>query len=255
MLRFQAHRGDSFLFPENTMASYRAAIREGYLLIELDPRYTSDGHFVLLHDPSVNRTGRRADGSALEVNTRLTDITLEEARQLEYGSWKDEKFRGEQLPTLADVLAMVREAPQVALKLDNVWNYYPPEVRKAFLKELADSGLGSQIGLTFCKMELIPEVVAALPQAQIHWDGTCNPENFRKVAEMAAGHQIYFWLCFDNPETSWYKEPKASEELCACARSLGARVGIWLLKHPDELAEAVRRFNPDAIETNGQLKP
>ena len=43
-------------FPENTMAAFRAAIELGADMIETDVRRTRDGHLVLLHDATLDRT-------------------------------------------------------------------------------------------------------------------------------------------------------------------------------------------------------
>ena len=64
MVIYQAHKGVSSNYPENTMRAYRAAVREGYGIIECDPKYTKDGVIVLLHDRTVNRTGRNSRGKS-----------------------------------------------------------------------------------------------------------------------------------------------------------------------------------------------
>ncbi len=58
----QAHRGVSSDYPENTMTAYMAAVEQGYGVIALDPLYTADETPVLLHDSTINRTGRYDDG-------------------------------------------------------------------------------------------------------------------------------------------------------------------------------------------------
>ena len=50
MKRLQAHRGVRSEYPENTIATFKASVDEGYDIIELDPKYTKDGKFVFLHD-------------------------------------------------------------------------------------------------------------------------------------------------------------------------------------------------------------
>ena len=49
-VRLQAHKGVECEYPENTMPSFRAAVEQGYEMIELDVRATKDDRFVLLHD-------------------------------------------------------------------------------------------------------------------------------------------------------------------------------------------------------------
>ena len=51
-----AHRGDSAHRPENTLASLAGALEVGATLVELDVQLTADGHVVVLHDSSLDRT-------------------------------------------------------------------------------------------------------------------------------------------------------------------------------------------------------
>lgn len=70
-----AHRGGS---PENTLAAFRRAKAEGASSVEVDLEFTRDGHPVLLHDSTVDRT---SNGSG-----RVADMTLEEVKRLDFGS-------------------------------------------------------------------------------------------------------------------------------------------------------------------------
>ena len=72
----EAHRGVSTEYPENTLCALRAAARQGYGMVEVDPRFTADGHCVLLHDPTLNRTARNADGTPLSQPTPLDSLSL-----------------------------------------------------------------------------------------------------------------------------------------------------------------------------------
>ena len=58
--KLQAHRGVSTDAPENPMAAFRLAVEQGYDIIEFDPKYTKDDVCVILHDRTLNRTGRIA---------------------------------------------------------------------------------------------------------------------------------------------------------------------------------------------------
>src|SRR3989338_8795093 len=51
-----AHRGASGHAPENTMAAFRLAVEQGADWIELDIHQTADGHLVVLHDLTLERT-------------------------------------------------------------------------------------------------------------------------------------------------------------------------------------------------------
>lgn len=94
-----AHRGASGVRPENTMAAFQLAADLGADLIETDTYLSADGHVVLMHDANVNRTTTGPYTGA------ITNLTLEQIRTLDAGSWKSPEFRGEKVPTLEEALS------------------------------------------------------------------------------------------------------------------------------------------------------
>ncbi|MBR3689151.1 MAG: hypothetical protein IKL85_08790, partial [Lentisphaeria bacterium] len=133
---FQAHKGVSTENPENTMPAFVAAIEQGYDVIELDVSPTKDLRFVLLHDKSLNRTGRNGDGSPLTGEIPITEITYRQALEYDFGIWFSEKFRGTKIPLFDDVLALAKEKG-IQLKIDNKYQRYTPEQKEAFFRLLA----------------------------------------------------------------------------------------------------------------------
>lgn len=81
-----AHRGAAGHCPENTMASFARALELGATGIETDVQMTRDGKLVLIHDESLQRTAGTPEW--------IKDITLEEARQCEVGSWFHKNYAG-----------------------------------------------------------------------------------------------------------------------------------------------------------------
>lgn len=95
-----AHRGVHKHAPENTRVSYVQAVAAGAPIVEFDTALTSDGHIVGMHDKTVDRT---TNGTG-----KLAEMTLEQVRKLEAGSWKAPKYEGEPVPTLDEVADVVR---------------------------------------------------------------------------------------------------------------------------------------------------
>jgi len=90
------HRGASAEAPENTLASFRRARDVGADGVELDVRRCATGEVVVIHDEDARRTA----GAPL----RVADAPLAALRALDAGAWKGERFRGERIPLLAEVL-------------------------------------------------------------------------------------------------------------------------------------------------------
>ena len=101
MTKIFAHRGSKGTHPENTLASFKEAVRVGSDGIELDVHLTKDGHLVVIHDETVDRT---TNGTG-EIRT----LTLAEIKELDAGSWFNERFAGEKIPTLEEVLLLLTE--------------------------------------------------------------------------------------------------------------------------------------------------
>ncbi len=98
-----AHRGASFEAPENTLAAFRRGIELGATFVEMDIQLTKDGVPVVFHDEFVTRT------TNCKEKLRIEELTLEELRKFDAGSWFSSQFSGEKVPTLEEVLQLDRE--------------------------------------------------------------------------------------------------------------------------------------------------
>ncbi|HKX16797.1 MAG TPA: glycerophosphodiester phosphodiesterase family protein, partial [bacterium] len=104
-----AHRGASREAPENTLAAFHLALDAGAAAIECDVQRTRDGRLVVIHDQTVDRTtdGRGAVGG----------LAFEDLRRLDAGRWFGPGFAGERVPSLDEVLALVRGRAFVLLEI------------------------------------------------------------------------------------------------------------------------------------------
>jgi glycerophosphoryl diester phosphodiesterase len=101
--RLFAHRGASGEAPENTLAAFRRAVALGSEYIELDVHLSRDGHIVVIHDATLERT---TNGSG-----RVQEQTLAQLQQRDAGyrfspdGGETFPFRatGVTVPTLAEV--------------------------------------------------------------------------------------------------------------------------------------------------------
>ncbi|WP_134703431.1 glycerophosphodiester phosphodiesterase [Ammoniphilus sp. YIM 78166] len=99
-----AHRGASGYAPEHTLLSYQLGKEMKADYIELDLQMTKDGHLVSFHDTNVKRTG--------SVDKLVKDMTLEELKQLDVGTWfnntypeyANPSYVGLQVQTLEEII-------------------------------------------------------------------------------------------------------------------------------------------------------
>lgn len=102
-----AHRGSSGVAPENTAAAVRTAIDQGADFVEIDVQPTRDGRLAVLHDCDLARTTDVEERFPDRAPYRTIDFTWEELRTLDAGSWFDERFAGERIPSLREVVDLV----------------------------------------------------------------------------------------------------------------------------------------------------
>jgi glycerophosphoryl diester phosphodiesterase len=114
-----AHRGASAYAPEHTLAAYRLALEQRADFVEQDLAVTKDGVLICLHDPTLERTTNveelfpdRSTTVTWEGKTARSwlanDFTLAEIKRLDAGSWFDQKFAGERIPTFDEAVALVK---------------------------------------------------------------------------------------------------------------------------------------------------
>jgi glycerophosphoryl diester phosphodiesterase len=108
---FFAHRGASAYAPENTLAAFELAVKQGAPAIEFDVKITSDGHVVVIHDQTVDRT---TDGVG-----QVTQLPLAALRELDAGSKKAAQYCGEKIPTLDEVFGAVGSKLFINVELTN----------------------------------------------------------------------------------------------------------------------------------------
>ena len=131
-----AHRGASAYAPENTLEAFRLALEMGADGFELDVHLSKDGHLVVIHDESVNRT---TNGTG-----EVRDLTLAELKALDACNGK-EAYRGAKIPTLEEVFELIKDTHHIVnveLKTDN----YPyPGLEEQCLELVARMGLEDRV--------------------------------------------------------------------------------------------------------------
>lgn len=151
------HRGASYDAPENTIAAFEEAWRQQADGVEGDFYFTADGQIVCIHDKDTERTA----GKKLLV----AESTLETLKELEYGGWKDVKFKGEPLPTFADVAFVVPAGKLFVIELKT-----GPEIVPLLVEELKKTKLAEEHLLIISfNSSTVAKAKEMLPKVRAHW--------------------------------------------------------------------------------------
>ena len=100
--RHNAHLGFWGMAPDNTMPAFELAAACGFPACIVVPKVTKDGVFVCLHDRMIDRTARDADGNPPQEPVAVKDLTYDELQKWEFGSYKNQIYKGTKIPLLSD---------------------------------------------------------------------------------------------------------------------------------------------------------
>ncbi len=152
-----AHRGASSYAPENTFAAFDLAIRMGARHIELDVEATRDGHIVVIHDDTVDRT---TDGSG-----PVAGHTLETLQALDAGSWFGGEFASERIPLFEEVLRRYKGRAHIHTEIKGRSTYLSE--RTADL--VRQHGTVDQVTITSFQKARLEEIRRCAPQLTTGW--------------------------------------------------------------------------------------
>ncbi|MBO3287236.1 glycerophosphodiester phosphodiesterase [Paenibacillus sp. FSL M8-0228] len=211
-----AHRGASGVCPENTMAAFRHALELGATGIETDVQRTQDGHLVLIHDESLERT----TGCSLDVR----DITLEELNKLDAGGWFGEKFRGERVPMLDELLELAQSSSNTIINLElknSIYLY--PGMEEEVIAAVKRFGLEQQVIISSFNHESLALCAQLAPEIKT---GALYIEIMVRPSEYATQFGVTALHAYKQVVT-----PEAVSE----ALALGVVYHPWTVNEPEEM--------------------
>lgn len=227
-----AHRGWSAVYPENTLLAAKMAVQAGADGTEFDVYATRDGVVVLMHDKTIDRT---TDGTG-----EVTSKTLAELRQLDAGSWKDPKFAGEPVPTLEEVLRLLKGTgcqPVIEIKMAGISDKVVRTVREL---EMVDD-----VAVIAFDGEVVREIREMEPRISCAWLSSARltgtpAERADWIAEQAQQYRT------DMVDLSYNM---LSRELVGELKGRGLQVWCWTVNDP-AVMEALMRWGVDSITTD-----
>jgi len=152
-----AHRGSSGGAPENTLAAIEGAITDGADWVEFDVQEIADGTVVVWHDSDFKRIAG--------VDRKIWDVTQEELRDIDIGSWFSPEFQDQRVPTLAEVLALCKG--KIKLNIELKYYGHKDRLEEKVIEQVEAAGLESEVVLMSLKHELVERVQELRPDWRV----------------------------------------------------------------------------------------
>lgn len=152
-----AHRGASGEAPENTLAAFRLAWKQQADGIELDVHLSRDRRIMVHHDLDTERCAG--------VRHVIAETDSRVLRNLDVGRWKGERFAGEPIPFLDEVLATVPAGRRVLVELKCGPDIVPVLVNK--LREMEPNG--PRLALISFQLDTLVAAHGAVPEIPCYY--------------------------------------------------------------------------------------
>lgn len=225
---FIAHRGASYLAPENTVAAANLAWELGADAVEIDVYLTKDNRVMALHDKDTKRT------TGGKQNLAVKDTPSLVLRDLDVGSWKDPKYKGEKIPFISEIIETVPEGKKLVVEIKT-----GSEILPHLKREIEKSGKLEQMIFICFGWETILDTKNLFPDNACYWLSSSKQGLTKKMQEAAEagleGVNLNYKII--------------DEEVIQLAKELNLEVLTWTVNDP-EIAKQMTDLGVTAITTD-----
>lgn len=213
-----SHRGAGSLEPENTLRAIRRAIALGVDQIEIDVQLTKDGHLILMHDATVDRT---TNGSG-----KIAELTLADICQCDAGS-------GERVPTLDEALALIDSTVILQIELKG------PGTAQPTVSAVTNAGKAERVVLTSFMHEELRDAQRWNPRPRLGALWGRLPADVVQQTQQLGAEALHVWHEF------------VDQPLVTAAHAQGLLVRAWNTSKEEDM----RRLIALGVDAIGSDRP
>jgi glycerophosphoryl diester phosphodiesterase len=189
--------------------------------VEVDVFLTGDNRIVAIHDSTTKRTA----GPELEV----AETTASELRKLDVGKYKAEKYAGEKIPFLDDIVGTIPPGRKLYVEIK-----CGQEILPHLHRLIGDSGKMSQIVIIGFDLETVTASKKLIPVPTYWLKGTAKD---KETEEWIPHDPNLVDIARDNGlDGIDVHYAGVTKELVAAAGSLGQKLYVWTVDDPVEAA-------------------
>ena len=222
-----AHRGYSAKAPENTLPAFKMCMDEGFTAAELDVQMLADGTIVVMHDDNLKRT--------TGVNRNVWEVTYDEIKDLDNGSFFSKEFAGTKIPTLDEVLKLCGSGDnKLYLNIEIKRNGHDDGITEKVVDIILANDYLSNCDITSQDYETLEEVRSINPYVLTAYTSVVGMGELESL---------------DAADIISIQETFATFENVERLHRAGKRVFVWTVNERETMKNLVS-LNVDAILTN-----
>jgi glycerophosphoryl diester phosphodiesterase len=207
-----AHRGASAEAPENTVASAKLAWEKGADAVEVDVHLASDNRIMVIHDNDTRRT-------CLGKNLTIKNTPSMVIRDLDAGSWKDMKYKGERIPWLEEIIATLPTGKMLVVEIK-----CGSEILPHLERIMGKSNKKQQLVFISFDWQTIVDIKKAFPENKAYWLSDSHQAALKKIPQIVTAGINGLDMQFG----------AINAELVKTAKENNLEVLAWTVDNPDE---------------------
>ena len=221
---------DSSTPPEQSLASFEMAYEQGYEILLCDIRLTADGELVCLHDATINSVARNSDGTQLSEDIYISEITLAEADNYDFGIKKGNQYKGTKILRLAEFLELCQRlgcTPHLEIKVT-------PELSKCdeIISLVKQYGFENNVMFNSSYEEGMRYIAEKLPSAVMgRWVQNITDNMINTIASYGDTNKKFIYV------SNGYEASITEENYLKCLEK-GIDIGYTEIRNEEELAAA-----------------
>ncbi|MGX7394751.1 glycerophosphodiester phosphodiesterase [Carnobacterium mobile] len=210
-----AHRGSKGTHPENTLLAFEEAVRVGSDGIELDVHLSRDHELVVIHDETVDCT---SNGKGL-----VRELTLQQLKRLDAGSWFSEDYTDCRIPTLQEVIDFLIDSQfkgtlNIELKTDH---YIYPGIEEKVMELTDKKEIQFKLVFSSFNYQTLIRLKKLNPAVEI---ALLFEKNGRDLLVLDTDIMVTMW----HPSLLWFREKTLTDEVKTAVR-------LWTINQSQEL--------------------
>ncbi len=209
-----AHRGSSLRAPENSISAVEKAIEEKADYAEIDVMTTKEDEVVLFHDSTL----KRIDGTSRSIK----DMTLEQVKAVDNGSYFSNEFKDEKIPTLREILSLAKGKIKLNIELKPMKE--GDILAKQVVKLVQEYGMEDDVVISSLDYESVQQVKEINPLIEVGYILTFGVGDFTKL----------------NVDFISVEYQMLNKQLVYAMHALGKEVHVWTVNDSERAEDAIK---------------